>query len=235
MAEGIKRRTYGHACEIARALDVVGERWTLLLVRELFTGTRTYGQLPRALPGIGTNLLADRLKQLEADGLVEKIPLPGGPGRSTYQLTAFGLKLEPVLVELVRFGSNLGTPDGHGEFYRPTWAVLASKAAFRHEIAAGLTERYEFRVDDDVFYLGVRDGRPDNGTGHAQNPVVVAEMTGETFANVRHGRITMSQGVWTGDIRIVEGFAAALDRCEQIFGGRTDPLHGHEQAAGYSR
>ena len=185
MAQGTKRRTYGHACEIARALDVIGERWTLLLVRELFTGTRTYGQLSRALPGIGTNLLADRLKQLEADGLVEKIPLPGSPGRSTYELTGLGLKLEPALVELVRFGSNLGTTDSQREFYRPTWALLASKAAFRHEIAAGLTEQYEFRVDDEVFYLGVRDWRPDNGTGHAQNPVVVAEMSGDERRDLR--------------------------------------------------
>jgi hypothetical protein len=66
------RRKYGQACDIARALDLGGERWTLLLARELITGPRSYGQLSSALPGIGTNLLADRLKQLEADGLIEK-------------------------------------------------------------------------------------------------------------------------------------------------------------------
>lgn len=102
---------------------------------------------------------------------------------------------------------------------RPAWAVLSSRAVFRPDLAAGLTERYEFRVGDEVFYLGVRDGEPDNGSGPAADPIVVAEMTEETFNRVQTGELKMAQGVWTGAIRLVRGPAAALDRCEHIFGG----------------
>lgn len=213
------RRRYGQACNITRTLDLVVERWTLLLLRELFTGPRSYGQLSTALPGIGTNLLAGRLKQLEADQLIEKAPSQEIRSRLIYQLAERGRKLEPVLVEMVRFRALLGDVDRYGDFHRPAWAVLASRAAFRPDVAAGLTERYEFRVDDEVFFLGVKDGRPDTGIGNATNPVVIAEMTAGTFAKVQSRQMTMAQGVWVGDIRVVDGFSAALDRCEQIFSG----------------
>lgn len=214
-----ERRTYAQACNIARTLDLVGERWTLLLLRELFTGPRSYGQLAESLPGMGTNLLAARLKQLESDNLVKRERVIGMRNRRIYQLTERGRLIEPVLVEMVRFGLRAGLKGGETDFGRPAWAVLSSRAVFRPDMAAGLNERYEFHVGEEVFYLGVNGGLPDNGSGPAPDPMVAAEMSGETFDRVQTGDLKMAQGVWTGAIRLVSGPAAALDRCEQIFGG----------------
>lgn len=216
-----ERRSYGQACNIARTLDLVGERWTLLLLRELATGPRSYGQLEESLPGIGTNLLAARLKQLEADGLVEREKPPGMRKRRIYRLTERGQMIEPVLVEMVRFGLKAELQAQEAEFGRPAWAVLSSKAVFRPDRAAGLSERYEFHVEDEIFHLGVRDSRPDNGLGPAVDPVVVVSMDYETFDRVQSGSLKMAQGIWTGEIEVIEGHAGALDRCEQIFGART--------------
>jgi hypothetical protein len=121
---------------------------------------------------------------------------------------------------MIRFGGSLDVSEGHGDFYRPVWAVLASRASFRHDVAAGLTERYEFHVDDEVFYLGVIQGRPDNGVGRAENPVVVAQIDSDIFRKVQSVQLTMAQGVWIGEIHVMDGFGAALDRCEQIFFSR---------------
>lgn len=214
-----ERRTYGQACNVARTLDLVGERWTLLLLRELSTGSRSYSQLAESLPGMGTNLLAARLRQLESDDLIERERVIGMRKRRLYRLTERGRMIEPVLVEMVRFGLRSGIKGSGSDYSRPAWAVLSSRAVFRPDLAAGLTERYEFRVGDEVFYLGVRDGKPDNGSEPAADPIVVAEMTEETFNRVQTGELKMAQGVWTGAIRLVRGQAAALDRCEHIFGG----------------
>src|ERR671923_2379364 len=96
----VAKRSYNQYCAVARGLDVIGERWTLLLVRELLLGPKRYGDLLAASPGIGTNLLADRLREMEAAGLVERVTLPP-PARSTvYQLTEAGSALEPVMIAL---------------------------------------------------------------------------------------------------------------------------------------
>jgi hypothetical protein len=168
---------------------------------------------------MGTNLLATRLKQLENDGLIERERVAGMRKRHIYRLTERGRLIEPVLVEMVRFGRNAELAGGTEGLHRPSWAVLASRASFRPDVAAGLTERYEFRVGEETFYLGVQDGMPDNGNGPAINPIVIAEMSEQTFQKVQSGALKMAQGVWTDEIRIVSGPAAALDRCELIFSG----------------
>ncbi len=219
VSSSTERRSYGQACNVARTLDLVGERWTLLLLRELATGSRSYGQLEEALRGIGTNLLASRLKRLEADGLIERERAPGMRKRRIYRLTDRGRMIEPVLVEMVRFGLRSGLTGGEKDYSRPAWAILASRAVFQPDMAAGLDERYEFHVGDEVFYLGVSDGRPDNGEGPAVDPVVIVEMSPETFDRVQSGALKMAQGIWTGEIKVLDGHGPALDRCEQIFGG----------------
>ena len=110
-------------------------------------------------------------------------------------------------------------PGDDSDYGRPAWAVLSSRAVFRPDFAAGLNERYEFHVGDEVFHLGVRDGRPDNGSGPAADAVVRVEMSEETFDRVQSGALKMAQGVWTGEIEVISGYAGVLERCEQIFGG----------------
>ena len=117
-------RSYKQNCAVAHALDLVGERWTLLIVRELLIGPRRYGELLDNLDGIGTNLLASRLRTLQSDGLIEK----EGQG---YQLTALGRGLESVIWALVRFGLTLGVEDDSDRLTRPAWDVVALRALYR--------------------------------------------------------------------------------------------------------
>src|ERR1700690_1771860 len=98
------KRKYGQYCGVARALDVVGERWTLLVVRNLLLGPRRYSDLLRELPGMTTNLLAKRLDEMEAASLVERRALPPPAAATVYALTETGAALEPVVMELGRFG-----------------------------------------------------------------------------------------------------------------------------------
>src|SRR3954466_9029782 len=99
-----KRRSYDQFCSVARALDRVGERWTLLIVRNLLLGPRRYSDLLRELPGITTNLLAKRLQELESLGILERVSLPPPAATEAYALTLQGEALEPVVMELGRWG-----------------------------------------------------------------------------------------------------------------------------------
>src|SRR3954447_8418989 len=99
------KRSYGQYCALARAFDVIGERWTPLVVRELAVGPRRYADLLDGLPGIGTSLLAARLRDLEADGLVRQRRLPPPAARNVYELTPDGWELAEALLPLARWGT----------------------------------------------------------------------------------------------------------------------------------
>ena len=110
------KRRYGQYCGIAFALDIVGERWTLLIVRDLVLGPKRFKDLLAGLPGIATNLLAQRLKEMEDNGLIEKVALPRPAGSMAYQLTPTGEALEPALMMLGRWGVSVAKPQP-GDYY----------------------------------------------------------------------------------------------------------------------
>lgn len=122
-------RSYGQYCALARALDVVGDRWTLLIIRELFSGECRYSDLREALPGIATNLLADRLRHLRGHGLVESYDAPRPVRATVYRLTDRGRELGPALRGLVTFGARLVAEQGQDAF-RTHWLALAVPALF---------------------------------------------------------------------------------------------------------
>jgi DNA-binding HxlR family transcriptional regulator len=103
-------RTYGDACGIARALDVVGERWALLIVRELLLGPQRFSDLRRALPHAASNVIADRLRELEGRGVVNRRVLPPPAASSVYELTAPGRDLEPIVLALGNWGIRVPLP-----------------------------------------------------------------------------------------------------------------------------
>lgn len=121
-----RSKTYGEFCGVARALDVVGDRWTLLIVRELLVGPARYAELQARLPGIATNLLADRLRDLEARGIVERDDQAGWG--AAYTLTDFGRGLEDVLAALVRWSTPLMAHGRRDDTFRPSWLVVALRA-----------------------------------------------------------------------------------------------------------
>jgi len=130
---------------MARALDVVSERWTLLIVRNLMLGPRRYSDLLTELPGITTNLLAARLRAMEASGLVAK----GDKSPARYELTALGAALEPVVVELGRWGANFMDAPRRGDITNVGWGLLALKRRYR----GGVDAVVELRVGDRRFEL----------------------------------------------------------------------------------
>jgi DNA-binding HxlR family transcriptional regulator/putative sterol carrier protein len=213
----MSRRSYGQYCAMARALDVLGERWTLLIVRELLTGPKRFKDLLDGLPGIGTNLLAGRLKELEGEGLLRRTTLPPPAGSAVYELTGRGRELEPVLMGLARWGLDLLGEPHPGEAFKPAWAVQAMKATFRSEAARWVRETYEFRVGEDVFHVRVDDGVSEPEYGPAWEPDLILSTDPDTFLALVSGRIETSDAIEAGRLDI-EGDAEALARAGEIFG-----------------
>lgn len=182
-------KTYGQYCAVARALDHVGDRWTLLIVRELLIEPRRYSQIRAALPGVATNLLADRLRSLEADGLLRKES--GG----TYALTSLGRGLENVIHELVRWGGVWMIEGRGGDHFRPQWLAVALDALLDLE-AAG---KVEIHVDDEV--LHVAEGRV--SLGPLEEPDAVIAGSAEHILGFAAGMLPTSAISVQGDSNAV--------------------------------
>jgi DNA-binding HxlR family transcriptional regulator len=158
-AGGVSNKSYQQYCGVAAALDLVGDRWTLLILRELSFGEQRFTDLRAALPGIATNLLTDRLRDLEENGLAEQRDLPAPAARTVYALTDDGRRIVPVLRALAQFGLPfLGDPvEGK---VRPRTAVYGGLAALLDPVvAAGRDLRMRFDLDGQELWLEVRDGR----------------------------------------------------------------------------
>jgi DNA-binding HxlR family transcriptional regulator len=193
------RRSYNQYCATARTLDIVGERWTLLIVRELLTGPKRFRDLLDSLTGIGTGLLAARLKFLEEEGIIERVVLPPPAGAPAYGLTEAGRELEPVVMALARWGMTWAFDERRpGEHFRPGWAVLGLHALFDAEAAAGLRGVFEFRVDGDVFYARIEDGAIESVHGPAQRPDAVIEIGQDAFGEMAGGRLSLAEAIRSG-------------------------------------
>ncbi len=212
----MSKRTYNQYCAIARALDVIGDRWTLLLVRELMLGPKRYGDLLAASPGIGTNLLADRLRELESAGLVERIVLPPPAGSTVYQLTEAGSGLEPVMMALGRWGRRFMGPIRPDEYLSPGAFFIALRARFDPENAVGVREAYEFRVEGRVFEVRVEEGVCVTSEGRANAPAAIFTLDVETFSEIFFGRLTAEEAVRSERVQVT-GDKAALARFQKTF------------------
>jgi DNA-binding HxlR family transcriptional regulator len=163
-------KRYDQYCPIAHALELVGERWALLIVRELLHGPKRYTDLAAHLPGIGTNILAGRLKDLEACGVVTKRRLPPPAASRVYELTPYGLGLKAALRELAIWGiRSLGPPEDDDELH-PGWLENALDTVFAPVAPPG---SFEFHVGDEVASLVDGEARP----GTPEHPDVVVETT----------------------------------------------------------
>ena len=165
---GAMSKHYDQYCPIAHALDLVGERWSLLIVRELLKGPKRYTDLADSLPRIGTNILAARLRDLEGCGLVTKHRLPPPTPAQVYELTPYGMSLKPVVRELAVWGiRSLGAPKKDDDL-APGWLLGALDTVFTPVAPAG---SFEFRIGDEVASLV--DGKAIPGS--AEDPDVVLD------------------------------------------------------------
>jgi DNA-binding HxlR family transcriptional regulator len=206
-------KSYRQHCSLAHALDLVGERWTLLIVRELLAGPRRYGDLASGLVSVPSNLLAGRLKQMEDQGLVRRRALdPPAHAVVVYELTELGAGLGDALAALSRWGmETMPAVRGDREF-QSHWLVVALRARFDPTAAHGLTEAYEFRIDgDDAVHFAVTDGAGVAGVGPAPvEPAVIISADADTFLELSAGEITPPAAIGRG--ATFEGEDAAFER-----------------------
>jgi DNA-binding HxlR family transcriptional regulator len=195
----------------------VGERWTLLVVRELLTGPKRFKDLAGNLPGIGTGLLAARLKHLADAGIIERATLPPPAGTAAYRLTEAGRDLEPAIMALARWGLRwaLGQRAADDTF-RPGWAALGLQASFQPAAAQGLDAVYELRVGEETFGFRVVDDGIETRYGPADRPDVVIEMTADDFLELASGRRTLDDAVRTGQARVA-GDRRLLEKLPTLF------------------
>jgi DNA-binding HxlR family transcriptional regulator/putative sterol carrier protein len=210
-------RSYRQFCPAARALEIVGERWTLLVIRELLVGPKRYTDLQEELPGIGPNVLAERLRTLESAGVVRRRRLPRPAAATVYELTELGAGLRSVLLDLFQWGLQLlGTPTGE-EIVKVSYWLPAIEAAARSAVApADLNEVYEFCVDDESITIAASDGEIQVADGPAMSPDLVVRTDAATFAQLGRGHISPQEANDGGKLTF-EGDVAAAERCAAMF------------------
>lgn len=161
----VMSRDYGQYCGLARALDVVGDRWNLLIVRQLLMGPARYGELREGLSGIATNLLTDRLRDLETAGVIER-RLSDDAGSVVYALTEWGAQLREPINALVRWSTPLMIRGPEGDQFRPEWLQVALPALFEGRTVTDQSVTVRLAVDGGMVQLrateaGVEVGEPD--------------------------------------------------------------------------
>jgi DNA-binding HxlR family transcriptional regulator len=211
------RRNYNQNCPIARGLDVLGERWTLLILRELLGGPRRYGDLRAQLPGIATNLLADRLRELEEAGLIDRTELPPPVARTVYTLSDAGWrKVPPVIQAIATFGLDL---------LEPTESVLTPLNGFLAGIllgfdrSPGLSASYRVDIDGRRFEFGTHHGRL---TAADRPPAVTLAGTAADLIGARLAPTAAERKAALRRVKF-DGDPGAVEAMREAFRLRADP------------
>jgi DNA-binding HxlR family transcriptional regulator/putative sterol carrier protein len=209
-------RTYGDGCAIARGLDLVGERWALLVVRELLLGPKRYTDLRRGLRGASPNVLTQRLGELERAGIVRRRKLPPPAGTRVYELTGWGRELEEIVVSLGRWAAR--SPSGL-PIDAPVGAdsmILALRSRFDPSAARGLQARYELRLGEDRFRMEVAGDELDVARGETDRSDATIDTDPDTLAAVLWGGRSLAEAQRSGKMKI-EGDKAAVERLLRLF------------------
>ena len=214
----MSNRSYNQLCGLAYALDIVGERWTILIIRELIPGPRRFKDLVDGLPGISTNLLTERLKDLEENGVIRRRVLPPPAGSTVYELTAVGQALEKTLLELGKWGRQFvpASMEGVHVLHVGSYA-LTPKTFFRPALAQGVNETYALHIGDEVQQIRIADGEIDVQQGEPPQADVALYAETPVYLGLLLGEINLDAALAGGMIR-VKGDVAALRRFLKICG-----------------
>jgi DNA-binding HxlR family transcriptional regulator len=209
------KRTYNDRCGVARALDVVGERWALLVVRELLLGPKRFTDLRAGLPGISPDVLAQRLKELEESGVVARRKLPPPAASRVYELTERGEELEPILIQLGRWGSVAPMPEGEPRMNADA-LLLALKTEFSPGRAGDRSLGVELRLNGEDYGVHIAHGGIYTRRGPTAHSDATIETDPATLAQVLwHGR-SLAKAERSGDLK-VSGSRQAVKRFLGLF------------------
>jgi DNA-binding HxlR family transcriptional regulator len=208
-------RTYGDACGIARALDLLGERWALMVVREMLLGPKRFTDLRAGLPQASPNVLSQRLRELEQAGIVRRRKLPPPAASHVYELTDRGHELAPVLDALGTWGSRLPLPGPDARMSFDAH-ILSFRTLFDAARAADLDARFELRLGEQTFRAEVSGGEFEivPGESPAADAVITADVG--TLLAVAHGRADLAEAEAAGGLEI-EGDREAAERFLGLF------------------
>jgi DNA-binding HxlR family transcriptional regulator/putative sterol carrier protein len=210
------KRTYGEACRFAHALDVIGERWSLLVVRELLLGPKRFTDLRTGLPHASPNILTERLRDLARAAVIRKRKLPPPYGSTVYELTEWGRDLEPIVTKLGTWGARSPTPPDSQEIGSDS-IVLALRSLFSPEEAAGLEATYELRIGEESFGVSVSGGELDLARGPAEDPeATIAVPDAATLAALLTGQLSLNEALGAGVLEI-EGGKQPVKRFLRLF------------------
>jgi DNA-binding HxlR family transcriptional regulator/putative sterol carrier protein len=216
-------KRYSQYCPVAHALEAVGERWSLLIVRELLGGPKRYTDLAAELPGIGTNILAARLRDLEQSNVVRKRKLPPPTPATVYELTEYGAELEEVMHSLARWGARSIGPPSADERLAPGWSLNAVKATFRPDAAVGVRATYELRLGEELTAMRVEDGVVAVAPGPAEEPDLVFETDPATMFELVARTLTPADALAAGRV-CIEGDEGELERLVSMLSFEPQPL-----------
>jgi DNA-binding HxlR family transcriptional regulator len=204
------KRSYQQYCGIATALDLLGERWTLLIVRDLLVGPKRFTDLLDGLPGVGTGLLSQRLRELEEAGVIEKVTLPPPAASTVYRLTAEGEGLRPAMLSLLRWGSRrLGEPDPNQRIDVESLA-LGFAAHFDPDAAVAAEGDYQLMVDDRPFALRIANRHISVQSETVARPRAVITTDTATLMALNNQTLTFGEALERGTLTVSEGDDDAL-------------------------
>lgn len=204
-----RKRTYGESCAAAHSLDLVGERWALLVVRELLLGPKRFSDLRTSLPRASPRILTQRLRELEQVGVLRRRKLGPPVGGWVYELTPWGKQLESVLIALGRWGRQSPHLDPEAPV-SVDGVMVALRSRFDPRANPGLTVTYALHFGDDRISVCVGDGRLTMVRGETVDPDAVIETDAKTFAALLTKRQQIGQALATGQLKVV-GDVAAVD------------------------
>jgi len=213
--EGVTRG-YGQFCGLARALDLVGGRWALLVVRDLLTGPKRFSELQEGLHGIPSNVLTSRLRELEDAGIVERRVQAHPGGGVAYALTEYGLELEEPVLRLGFWGAKTMGEPCEGDFISVESLALALRGAFRPERARGPQRMYELRIDGRPLRIAVKGGRVSVPAELPKEPDVVLETGPGVLSELLSGALPVDDAIASGELR-VDGERAEATRFVEMF------------------
>jgi DNA-binding HxlR family transcriptional regulator/putative sterol carrier protein len=210
-----RTRTKLDGCGIAHASDLLGQRWALLVVRELLLGPKRFTDLRAGIPDISPNVLGQRLRELEESGIVRRRKLAPPAAAQIYELTEWGRELEPAILSLGRWAS--GSPSFPlGAEMGPDSLVLALKSTFAPAKADGLDATYELRLGEIPFKIAVKEGKLEAARAEPEGPDATIRSDPNTIASVVFGGKPLGKAMDSGEVEI-DGSRQVVNRLFRCF------------------